>query len=229
MTNFCVHLMNVIRYWPLRLQLYEKLAIIGSGDLAEQIAVLATQTGLFEVVGFINQPVEIVLTSYPIIGTDDDVLNLYESDQIDCISIGIGYAHFSLRERLYNRFVNQIPLAIIIHPTCYVDETAKVGEGCVLYPGCTVGMNSVIEDNVLLNTAVVICHDDIIQKNSYISPACNIAGEVRIGSRCMIGIGTTIIDHKSICEDVIIGAGAVVISDITISGTYVGVPAKKIK
>ena len=195
----------------------KKLAIIGSGDLAEQIAVLATQT------------VEIVLTSYPIIGTDDDVLNLYESDQIDCISIGIGYAHFSLRERLYNRFVNQIPLAIIIHPTCYVDETAKVGEGCVLYPGCTVGMNSVIEDNVLLNTAVVICHDDIIQKNSYISPACNIAGEVRIGSRCMIGIGTTIIDHKSICEDVIIGAGAVVISDITISGTYVGVPAKKIK
>jgi len=207
----------------------KKLAIIGSGDLAEQIAVLATQTKLFEVVGFINQLAETVSTSYPIIGTDDDVLDLYESHQIECISIGIGYVHFSLREKLYDRFVNQIPFATIIHPTCYIDETAKVGEGCVLYPGCTVGMNSVIEDNVLLNTAVVVCHDDTIQKHSYISPACNIAGEVRIGKRCMVGIATTIIDHKRICEDVIIGGGAVVISDITIPGTYVGVPAKKIK
>lgn len=204
----------------------KKLAIIGSGDLAEQIALLATQTGLFEVVGFIDKSVSPTSTSYPVIGSDDDVLNLYKSHHIECISIGIGYAHFSLREMLYNRFVNQVPFATIIHPTCYIDRTAKVGEGCVFYPGCTIGMNSIIENNVLLNTAVVICHDDIIQSHSYISPSCNIAGKVKIGSRCMVGIGATIIDHKSICEDVIIGAGSVVVSDITISGTYVGIPAK---
>ena len=207
----------------------KKLAIIGSGELAEQIALLATQTGLFEVVGFIDQSVSPTSTSYPVIGSDDDVLNLYNSHHIECISIGIGYAHFPLREMLYNRFVNQVPFATIIHPTCYIDGTAKVGEGCVFYPGCTIGMNSIIENNVLLNTAAVICHDDIIQSHSYISPSCNIAGKVRIGSRCMVGIGATIIDHKSICEDVIIGAGSVVISDITISGTYVGIPAKIMK
>jgi serine acetyltransferase len=33
----------------------------------------------------------------------------------------------------------------------------------------------------------------------------------------------------SICDDVIIGAGAVVLSNITEKGTYVGIPAKRIK
>ena len=207
----------------------KKIAIIGSGHLARQIAVLANQTGQFKVVGFIDQSVEVTSGNHSIIGTDEDVLNLYGSGQIDCLSIGIGYAHFQLREKIYNCFARQVPFATIIHPTCYIDESVQIGEGCIIYPGCTVGMNSVIEDNVLLNTAVVVCHDDLIQKHSYISPACNIAGEVKIGSRCMIDIGTTVIDHISICEDVLIGGGSVVISDITTPGTYVGTPTRKIK
>lgn len=93
-----------------------KLAILGSGDLAEQIAVLAVQTGQFEIVGFIDQSIGTHSASYPIIGTDDDVLNLYESRQIECISIGLGYAHFSLREKLYNSFLNRVSFATIVPP-----------------------------------------------------------------------------------------------------------------
>ena len=44
-----------------------------------------------------------------------------------------------------------------------------------------------------------------------------------------IGIGATVINCVEICEDAYIGAGAVVIDDIKENGTYVGVPAKKIR
>ena len=37
------------------------------------------------------------------------------------------------------------------------------------------------------------------------------------------------IDKISVCDNVIIGAGAVVIEDIMEAGTYVGIPAKRIK
>ena len=42
------------------------------------------------------------------------------------------------------------------------------------------------------------------------------------------GAGSTVIDHISICDNVMIGAGAVVVKDIMESGTYVGIPARKV-
>lgn len=41
-----------------------------------------------------------------------------------------------------------------------------------------------------------------------------------------IGAGATIKNNIKICNDCIIGAGAVVVKDIEVSGTHIGVPAK---
>jgi acetyltransferase-like isoleucine patch superfamily enzyme len=46
-----------------------------------------------------------------------------------------------------------------------------------------------------------------------------------IGNRVSIGSNATILPVK-ICDDVVIGAGAVVTKDITVSGSYVGNPAQ---
>ena len=43
-----------------------------------------------------------------------------------------------------------------------------------------------------------------------------------------LGAGAVIADKIIVCSNSVIGAGAVVVSDITTSGTYVGVPAKRI-
>jgi len=45
----------------------------------------------------------------------------------------------------------------------------------------------------------------------------------------IIGAGAVVTDKISICDNVIIGAGSVVIRDIEDAGTYVGNPAKRIK
>jgi serine acetyltransferase len=44
-----------------------------------------------------------------------------------------------------------------------------------------------------------------------------------------IGTNAAVLPGINICDNVIIGAGAVVNKDITDPGTYVGVPARKIK
>jgi acetyltransferase-like isoleucine patch superfamily enzyme len=46
---------------------------------------------------------------------------------------------------------------------------------------------------------------------------------------CLIGAGAVILDKLSICNNVIIGAGSVVIRDINDAGTYVGNPIRRIK
>ena len=47
-----------------------------------------------------------------------------------------------------------------------------------------------------------------------------------IGDRVSIGSNATILP-VTICDDVVIGAGAVVTKDITEPGTYIGNPARK--
>jgi len=49
-----------------------------------------------------------------------------------------------------------------------------------------------------------------------------------IGNKVYIGSNATILPVQ-ICDDVVIGAGAVVTKDITQSGTYVGNPARRLK
>ncbi|OSZ82165.1 UDP-3-O-(3-hydroxymyristoyl)glucosamine N-acyltransferase [Chitinophagaceae bacterium IBVUCB1] len=52
--------------------------------------------------------------------------------------------------------------------------------------------------------------------------------ETKIGNHVSIGSNATILP-VSICDNVVIGAGAVVTKNITEPGTYAGNPAKKIK
>ena len=50
----------------------------------------------------------------------------------------------------------------------------------------------------------------------------------RVGNKVSIGSNATIMP-VSICDDVVIGAGAVVTKDITKPGVYAGNPAKKLR
>ena len=53
------------------------------------------------------------------------------------------------------------------------------------------------------------------------------AGGVEVGSGSWIGAGAIINNQVFICENCMIGAGAVVIHNIEIPGTYMGIPAKR--
>lgn len=56
-----------------------------------------------------------------------------------------------------------------------------------------------------------------------------IAGHTRIGRKTFIGVGASIIDEIIVGDNVIIGAGSVVIHDISSYTTAVGVPVRSIK
>jgi acetyltransferase-like isoleucine patch superfamily enzyme len=53
-------------------------------------------------------------------------------------------------------------------------------------------------------------------------------GSTYIGNGVSIGSNATILPVK-ICDNVVIGAGAVVTKDIVESGTYIGSPARKLR
>lgn len=52
---------------------------------------------------------------------------------------------------------------------------------------------------------------------------------INIGNRTWVGVGDSVSNNINICGDCMIGAGAVVVKDMTEAGMYVGVPARKMK
>ena len=80
-----------------------------------------------------------------------------------------------------------------------------------------------------INLDCTVGHDVILHDFVTVYPSVNISGNVEVGNYSELGTGTKIIQGKSVTENVIIGAGSVVIKDLIEKGTYVGLPVRKVK
>lgn len=107
--------------------------------------------------------------------------------------------------------------------------STKIGKGSIICPGTILTVDITIGEHVIINLNCTVGHDSTIGDFTTISPGVNISGNVHIGKRCYIGTNAVIREGISICNDVIIGAGGVVVKNILEPGVYVGNPCKKIK
>ena len=190
----------------------ERIAIIGAGELGQQIAHLGLKNN-YHVVGFFDDCcTDNEVMGLPIFGTLNEIDAFAHS--FDKLMIGIGYKHFDARKQLYISLSAKYSFSTIIDKSAHIDDTASIGEGCVIYPNVTIDKEVVICPNVLLNLSCNICHNTHIGAHTYISPAVNIAGFVKIGECNFIGIGSTIIDNITISSKVVIGANSLVIRNL---------------
>lgn len=206
----------------------KRLAIIGAGEFGLQIYNLVTQFSLYEVVGFFDdeKPADsFIIKNCKVIGKIDKAVSFYYQKNFDEIIIAIGYRDIQAREQIYTKLSKEIPFATIIHPSCIIDKTAKIGSGVVMYAGCIVDKNVCIEDNVLLNLRVTVSHDTRIGKNSYISPCSVFSGFVSLGKNNFVGTGAVFKNDINICDNNIFGIGAIITKDISEKGIYIGNPA----
>lgn len=143
----------------------------------------------------------------------------------DCeFIIGIGNA--MVREKL-----SFLPLRwyTAIHPSAVISPTAHIGIGSVVMPNAVINAGAKIGKHCIVNTGAIIEHECSIADFSHVSVGAKLGGAVKIGKGTWVGIGASVSNNICICEGCMIGAGAVVVKDITEKGTYVGVPAKRIK
>ncbi len=206
----------------------KKIAFLGSGTLAVDLSKSVNEWQQYEVAGFIdgNFGKGTIINGFPILGNDDDVINLYNDGVFDGIFIAIGYLKFSVKEKLYNRFKGIVPLANIISPTAFVHPTAIMGEGVLLSDGVYISRDVIIEDNVMITLRSIVNHGGHVKKHSFFSTGVTTAGHVIVGERCFVGVGTTISSSITICDDVWLSPGSIVIKDIKKPGHYLSQSSK---
>jgi len=203
----------------------DRLLIIGAGGHGRVVADIAIKMNKWQQIAFIDDDKTVKSSmGINIIGKSDDVFQYISSYDI-FIAIG----NNDIRERIHNRLKTAgASIPILIHPSVVTGERVEIGQGTVVMAGVVINCCSRIGKGCIINTASTIDHDNIIEDYVHISPGAHLAGTVKIGKGTWLGIGSIVSNNLNIADNCIIGAGAVVINDITEAGTYVGVPAKKI-
>lgn len=116
------------------------------------------------------------------------------------------------------------------HPSVFFYGTNNIiGEGAIAYPMTVIAINIVIGKHSQFDTGAVVGHDTIIGDYFTAGPYSFVAGDCLLGNHVYLGGGARVKQKTKICNNVTIGMGAVVVSDILEPGTYVGIPARKIK
>lgn len=152
----------------------------------------------------------------------------HKSEKHNCI-IAVGSP--AIRKKIYDK-INAVTtlFPVLIHPSVLYDERyTTFGQGAIICAGVLMTTNLVIGDFVHINLDVTVGHDSVIGNFTTISPGVHVSGKVVLASNSFIGTGANLLENLSIVPNTIIGAGSVVTKSITESGTYVGIPVKKIK
>lgn len=207
-----------------------RLAIVGAGEMFLQAKHYAVIDGRYDVVGlFVDSPnITDECDGVPIFGRTCDIEKVYSKGSFDCLFIAIGYNHLDFKKKLHDSLRLKIPFATIIANPTYIDNSASIGTDVMIYPGVIIDKEVIIDDNVILNLGATICHNSHIGNSTFVGVKVSISGFCDIGERCFLGTNSTLINNIKMCNDVRVGASTLILKDVDSSGTYVGVPSRKI-
>ncbi len=192
----------------------KKLIIYGASGHGKVAADIAKLRGYEDIIFYDDDPKKNTFDSF-------EVIHLFPEEEYDLfIAIGDNETREKISSR-YDKIIN------LIHPSAVIADDVVLGKGIVVMANAVINPGAWIGDGTIINTCSSIDHDNSIGRYNHFSVGSHSAGTVVTGDRVFVGIGASIVNNVSICDDVIIGAGGVVIKDIDEKGTYVGVPARK--
>jgi len=154
-------------------------------------------------------------------------LERHRADELG-FCIAIGNPHGRVRLRLHDQLTDLGLTAVTIaHPTAVIASDAVIGEGTQIMAGAIIGAEARVGRQCIINTKASVDHESILGDGVEIAPGATLCGLVRVGVNAWVCAGATVLPGVNIDEDVVVGAGAVVIRHVAAGTRVVGVPAKR--
>lgn len=201
----------------------KSVVIIGASGHGKVIADIVLKSG-DKVIGFLDDGIEKgkLIVGFEVLGKISDYKNYSDYEFV----IAIGDPH--IREKIADAL--NVKWHTAIHPTAVISSLdVEIGEGTVVMANAVINSCAKIGKHCIINTGAIVEHDNILSDYVHLSPNVALAGMVSVGKSTHIGTGACTKQVVNIASNCIIGAGSVIVRDINESGTYIGVPARKIK
>ncbi|WP_164123642.1 acetyltransferase [Sphingobacterium sp. xlx-130] len=211
----------------------KRIAIVGAGGFGQEVYciwrdMLNYEQVSFEFVGFFDDNGSLTGNNFGEVVGGIDSLNSVDYPLDVAIGIGSPKILHSVRNRINNL---NIKFPNIIHPSVqFLDsETTVLGEGNILSLDVIFSCNCQVGDFNIFNTRTTLGHDDVVGDFNVFSPNVQISGSVVIGNDNFWGFNSGILQGKQVGEFNTIGAGAILLRSVKDAGTYIGVPAVRMK
>ena len=205
-----------------------EVIIVGAGEAGRIVLDVCQELG-DDVVGFLDDTKAEGerINGTPVLGgTSLAWQSPYRESAEFHVAIGDPHHRVTLSERL---ITSGCTLRNILHPSCIILPSAKIGRGVYMGPFCYVATNASIGSYIFFGARVTISGDVTINDGVWVGPSCCILRGSYVGPETFVGTSATVIPDKKFGSDCIIGAGSVVINDIPDGATAVGSPARVIK
>lgn len=132
------------------------------------------------------------------------------------------------RMKIVAKLPKETKYATLIHPSAVLSDWVYLSEGTIITAGTILTCNINIGKHAHFNLHSTIGHDCNIGNFFTTAPAVNISGKCNFGNNVYIGTNASIKNGITICDNVIIGMGSVVVKDISTPGIYIGNPTRNI-
>lgn len=135
------------------------------------------------------------------------------------------------RKKIISKLPKNTKYFTFIHPSAQIldKKTITIGLGSFIGANSILTTNISIGEHTILNRGNQIGHDTKIGDFLSAMPGSIVSGNCNLGDCVYLGTNSSIREKINICDNVTIGLGSGVVKNISEPGTYVGLPAKKIK
>lgn len=202
-----------------------KLLIIGASGHGRVVADIAMKMKKWQRIVFLDDDDSIVSSmGIEVIGKSSDAYA-----HINDCDIFVAIGNVEIREKIHNQLeAIGASIPVIIHPNAIIGEHVRLSSGTVVMAGVVINCCTRIGKGCIINTGATIDHDNVIEDYVHISPGAHLSGAVKVGKGTWLGVSSAVCNNVNIASGSKVGAGAVVVSNITEPGTYAGVPARRL-
>lgn len=191
------------------------ILVIGAGGHARACIDVIEAQCVYRVAGLIGLPEEAgtQVLGYPVLGSDKDIPALVTQFGTAVIALG-QIKSPDLRSRLFTQ-LEQLGcnLPAIVSPRAYVSRHARVGAGTIVLHGAVINAAANVGRNCIINSQALVEHDVVVDDHCHIATSAAINSGVHIGVGTFIGSGATIRQLIRIGQRCVIGMGQLVVKD----------------
>lgn len=206
------------------------IVVVAAGGFGREVAWLIEEINAdaptYEFLGFLDDHATSTPEGLPVLDTVGGWLARDRRDvQLVC-AVGEPATRLKVVARIEQA---GLAFATLIHPTVRRSRFTQIGAGSIVCAGNIFTTNIRIGRHVIVNLDCTIGHDSLLDDFNSLMPGVHVSGDVHLGRGVYVGTGACFINEITVGAWTVVGAGAVVSSNLPGGQIAVGVPAKAIK
>jgi len=208
------------------------LLVFGASGHAKVVLDAIERIATYRVAGLVTKgdPAGLDVFGYPVVGDDENLPSVLKDRRVEgaVVAIGDNWRRHEVARTVRERFPG-IAFPAIVHPSAQVARGVTIGDGAVLLAGVVVNSDATVGEFCLLNTNSSLDHDSRMDLASSLGPNAAVGGGAAIGAFSAVAIGATVLQNRRVGEHAIVGAQALVLTDVPSHTVAYGAPAVPIR